>query len=304
MGAFDDSVSVSMSVGTFQMHEVDISKNYGHGTVPVPGRESHTADLAEFDLYVKMMEVQDRSMDDLPWDHYDDGDGENDEDDRHCNDVKEEDEEKKEIHDGMKPIGMNIDFNDLKINDPVESYEPGDDSKTGIQNNYTNTNNNHKSHYSFNPKFWSYIRSILSEAQPVGFSELSDPNATEIKGPLDANAFIKKVIAISSINPIQPAVLAEDGGFDEMEVLVELLYATCVGLVAMTFAPECVQCGSATVDVDMLGKVPSRSKCQGCNEMNVHDSLVGFVEFLCSLFCCIFCAFCLEIFNYYFLILF
>ena len=33
---------------------------YSHGTIPVEGRESHTADLAEFDRYVEMMQHEDR----------------------------------------------------------------------------------------------------------------------------------------------------------------------------------------------------------------------------------------------------
>jgi hypothetical protein len=122
--------------------------------------------------------------------------------------------------------------------------------------------------YPFNRKFWSYFRSILEQAKPVGFSELEDSNATMSKGPEDATAFTSKVIAIKSINPIQPEILAKAGGFDENEVLAELLYATSVGLVAMRFAPECVQCGSAVMDTDMLGRVPNRANCNGCNAPN------------------------------------
>ena len=65
------------------MHDVDISRNHGHGTVPVPGRESHTADLKEFDRYVSIMEHADRLEQDLQWDNDVDGEGDvdGDEDD-------------------------------------------------------------------------------------------------------------------------------------------------------------------------------------------------------------------------------
>lgn len=130
-----------------------------------------------------------------------------------------------------------------------------------------------KPRFPFNNKFWNYFRSLLSNAKPVGFCELEDPNTTSAKGPEDANEFMSKLVAIKSINPIQPAVLAKEGGFDEDEVLAELFYATSVGMMAMRFAPECVQCGSAVMDTDMLGRVPNKAACAGCKKPNVIDSL-------------------------------
>ena len=53
----------------------------------------------------------------------------------------------------------------------------------------------------------------------MGFGELPDPKATVSKGPDDASSFLSKVIAIGPLNPIQPAVIAKEGGFDEDEVL-------------------------------------------------------------------------------------
>ena len=136
--------------------------------------------------------------------------------------------------------------------------------------------------YPFNAKFWAYIRGILANAKPVGFDELPDPKKASPKGPEDANNFLQKVIGIGPLNPIQPAVIAKEGGFDEDEVLAELFYAVNVGLVAMRFAPECIQCGSAVMDTDLLGRVPSRALCGGCNQPNVIESMVriGDVFFL------------------------
>ena len=108
----------------------------------------------------------------------------------------------------------------------------------------------------------------------MGFDELPDPNATALKGPDDASNFLSKVIAIGPLNPIQPAVIAKEGGFDEDEVLAELFYGTIVGLVAMRFSPECIQCGSSVMDTDMLGRVPRRALCHGCNAPNVVESMV------------------------------
>jgi len=39
------------------------------------------------------------------------------------------------------------------------------------------------------------------------------------------------------------------------------------------FAPECIQCGSAVMDTDMLGNVPAKALCGGCNTPNVIDSM-------------------------------
>mmetsp|Transcript_14243 Transcript_14243/g.29928 ORF Transcript_14243/g.29928 Transcript_14243/m.29928 type:complete len:899 (+) Transcript_14243:95-2791(+) len=275
------------SVGTFQMHHVDISKNHGHGTVPVPGRESHTADLEEFDRYVRLMQAHRRGDEWLAEGGCDDG---------QCDFLRNEMESPKKLRNGdidsSDPLGMNIKLGDdnseddnpdeykLTITkDPIACDEKNnqfEDTKhdcTSTASSSTQKSSQLQPSYPFNAKFWAYIRSILEKAKPVGYSELPEPSSTQVKGPKDANAFLQKVIGISSINPIQPAILAENGEFDEMEVMAELLYATCVGLVAMRFAPECVRCGSAVLDTDMLGRMPSRARCEGCNAPNVIDSL-------------------------------
>lgn len=292
------------------MHDVDISRNHGHGTVPVPGRESHTADLKEFDHYIKIMEQADRLEQDIRWDEED-----------------EEDEE--DIFDQLIPasnsavaaaagayvkpvskpqgipIGINIDMNEveIKVEDLSLSLNGGNgnsgnggdsvgssdsaglidsgpslfDIKTKPSHNDAPPQDscapNYGTQYPFNVKFWAYIRNILSNAKPVGFNELPNPQEAAPKGPDDATNFLTKVIAIGSLNPIQPAIIAQQGGFDEDEVLTELFYGTLVGLVAMRFSPECIQCGSAVMDTDMLGRVPSKALCQGCNATNKIESM-------------------------------
>ena len=61
-----------------------------------------------------------------------------------------------------------------------------------------------------------------------------------------------------------------------------------MGLVAMRFSPECIQCGSAVMDTDILGRVPSKAVCQGCNATNKIESMISvkisFSE--CELICC------------------
>ena len=250
--------SVCSSIGDFMMTDVDISKNYGHGTVPVRGKESHTADLKEFDRYIDKMRDADRTTEEelLKVGGVIGVNLEVDGSESDC-----EHEERDKISSKIYPPK----FIDTK-SENLSSYEDLDSSLNNIEERAN-------LRFPFNVKFWTYVRSILENAKPVGFSELEDPNATLAKGPEDATAFISKVIGIKSINPIQPAILAVEGGFEEEEVLAELLYATCVGLVAMRFAPECVMCGSAVMDTDMLGRVPNRASCAGCNAPNLIDSL-------------------------------
>jgi len=62
------------SIGEFMMHDVDISCNHGHGAIPVPGRESHAADLNEFEHYIKIMEQADILEHDIRWDEEDEED--------------------------------------------------------------------------------------------------------------------------------------------------------------------------------------------------------------------------------------
>jgi hypothetical protein len=258
------------------MHDVDISKNYGNGTIPVRGRESHTADLGEFDRYIDMLREMNREKEEELWKV-----GiltgmnleESEEEDGSC-------EGEREGVVSKPPQSIDVDSFDLSFNfegsaDFSASDRLGPELTTFDPLDACDKHDRHQSNlrFPFNNKFWTYFRSILSNAKPVGFSELENPTATISKGPDDANAFISKVLAIKSINPIQPAVLASEGGFDEDDVLAELLYATSVGLVAMRFAPECVQCGSAVMDTDMLGRVPNRASCAGCNAPNVIDSL-------------------------------
>mmetsp|Transcript_19849 Transcript_19849/g.42591 ORF Transcript_19849/g.42591 Transcript_19849/m.42591 type:complete len:802 (-) Transcript_19849:65-2470(-) len=303
----------------FFMHDVDISRNHGHGTVPVPGRESHTADLAEFDRYVKIMSEADRLEQDLQWD-----------DDEEESSVEEESGgEESEDHEGANrtaaaaaaapyvpkhrsqpqdvPIGMNIDMNgdaegaEKGMGETKISNEHGEfggsiglDERPSMLNDTSERKQDdanqtrrlsqaseitqksvlsQKTQYPFNSAFWTYVRSILSNAKPVGFGELPNPNATALKSPDDASKFLSKVIAIGPLNPIQPAVIAKEGGFDEDEVLAELFYGTLVGLVAMRFSPECIQCGSAVMDTDMLGRVPGKALCAGCNAPNKIESM-------------------------------
>src|SRR6056300_850288 len=52
-----------------------------HGTIPVPGRESHTADLNEFDRYIQIMREGERLSSDLPWDEDDNNYNSDDDDD-------------------------------------------------------------------------------------------------------------------------------------------------------------------------------------------------------------------------------
>jgi len=173
----------------------------------------------------------------------------------------------------MKSPSCRGDTNNNDMNDiPVEV--PLNDLKLEDNNKEEKDQQQQQHQYPFNSEFWSFIRSILAKAVPVGYNELEDSNETISKGPNDANAFLSKVIAISLLNPIQPALLAAEGQFDEMDVLAELLYATSVGLVSMRFAPECVQCGSAVMDTDILGRIkPGRMNCNGCHALNVVDSL-------------------------------
>ena len=220
----NSSASMGMHSTEFlDMHNIDISRNHGHGTVPVPGRESHTADLAEFDRYISIMESVDRSELDIPlWN--DEGGDDNDSDDGKGS--MGEGEEEQDDHIGMaintSPSKSSLEEETVPLNDIATEEKgetPEDDERT--------------ERYPFNVKFWAYIRNILSNAKPVGFNELPNPNETSIKGPEDANKFLSKVISIGLLNPIQPAAIAKDGGFDEEDVLAELFYGTLVGLVAM-----------------------------------------------------------------------
>ncbi|KAL7545297.1 hypothetical protein ACHAWF_008652 [Thalassiosira exigua] len=344
----------------FAMHDIDISQNYGHGTVPVPGRESHTADLEEFDRYVKIMEDAERlDQELLAWDDNEDDYDELDEIESFDGSVDGSPPEAIEIDrvtNQMRVSILDIDDDDDHSNNDTGRGEEGERKcgsiglesgpSFGLKDNGADNGNGTPLHpadgdsprprYPFNPAFWRYVRSILSNASPVGFEELPDPNATSKKTPEDATKFITKVISIGPLNPIQPSIVAEAGGFDVDVVLgepcrgclvafglcfylhepawfmvktmmvktsawlergpksdsshfriagdmalngsqhssePELFYGTLVGLVAMRFAPECVQCGSAVMDTDMLGRIPGRALCNGCNAPNVVDSM-------------------------------
>jgi len=289
------------------MNDVDISRNHGHGTVPVPGRESHTADLREFDRYVSIMEHADRLEQDLKWDEEEDDD---DDDEGSFSDSygggSERDGEDSAANRAAAPAdaGGAVFYKPMRSNPPqdvpigMDVLTNGDAVEAAAkmgEMSLSNGDSDHgletgphyfhkqaselsdiatrKTEYPFNAKFWAYIRSILSNAKPVGFGELPNPNATAVKGPEDATNFISKVVSIGPLNPIQPAVIAQEGGFDEDVVLAELFYGTLVGLVAMRFSPVCVQCGSAVMDTDMLGRVPGKAMCQGCNAPNVVDNM-------------------------------
>ena len=266
------------------MHDdVDISRNYGHNTVPVANRESHTADLNEFDRYVSIMSSMDRMESDIPFGGDDDEDGE-DESPSSSSATNEtvSSQEQEDV-----PHTINMQNMGLGEKNNVEELVPLNDinncnNRSNLEGDTQQNDRGNKQspRYPFNPKFWAYIRGILANAKPVGFNELANPNKVSEKGPLDANNFLSKVIAIGPLNPIQPSIIAEMGAFDEDEVLAELFHGTLVGLVTMRFAPECIQCGSAVMDTDMLGNVPSKALCQGCNKPNVIESMV-------SCFCCV-----------------
>ena len=268
-----------------------------HGTIPVPGRESHTADLNEFDRYVQIMREGERLSSDLPWVDDNNYNSDDDDDDDQYSDssaaewAAEQQQQQQQpgvvvVHGAtaraaagcMKSPSCRGDTNNNTINDipvevPLNDLKLEDNNKDDDEKQQQQ-HNQQQHQYPFNSEFWSFVRSILAKAIPVGYNELEDSNETISKGPNDANAFLSKVIAISLLNPIQPASLAAEGQFDEMEVLAELLYATSVGLVSMRFAPECVQCGSAVMDTDILGRIkPGRMNCNGCHALNVVDSL-------------------------------
>ena len=257
------TVELRDSFSSTMMRGVDISKNYGNGTLPVRGRESHTADLGEFDRYVNMLKEMDRETEEEMWKvgmlpgimH-------------NTDESEEEDWSTYESLDASNDLPKTIDITEtFNRGDSIESSVIYDSFQPDRSDSWQNLR------FPFNYKFWNYFRSLLSSAKPVGFCELEDPNTTSAKGPEDANEFMSKLMAIKSINPIQPAVLAKEGGFDEDEVLAELFYATSVGMMAMRFAPECVQCGSAVMDTDMLGRVPNKAACAGCKKLNVIDDL-------------------------------
>ena len=213
---------VGSSRGGFNMHGVDISRNHGHGTAPAPGRESHTANLDVFDRYIKIIEAADR-LDKYPqpWDtteHDEFSEGE---------ESFDPDAEESEMTAENKPIlGMNIEVKELATNIDELALSNADDlivlsdlSLLDKKQAQKKESPDELTQYPFNAKIWAYIRSILSNAKPVGFVELADPKDTVPKGREDANNFLSKVIAIGPLNPIQPAVIAREGGFDEDGVL-------------------------------------------------------------------------------------
>ena len=260
-----DSGCCSETSSTALFRDVDISRNHGHGTLPIPGRESHTADLQEFDRYVDLIRRADRSNTDLLWDD----DDESDCDSGGCDSSGSV----RDATGGLANLALastvpqSIDTDELDL----WNKKKIDDSGTDVE----------RCQYPFNAKFWEFVRGILAEAVPVGFEELPNEDDVAPKNHDDASKFLNKVIAISPLNPIQPAVLAQLGGFAEDVVLAELFYGVLVGLVAMKFAPECIQCGSAVKDFDMLGRIPSRAMCNGCGADNSLDSLDGIkVQFL------------------------
>ena len=185
------------------MHDdVDISRNYGHNTVPVANRESHTADLNEFDRYVSIMSSMDRMESDVPFS----GDNDDDEDKSpsspSANNGAASSQEQEDV-----PHTINMQNMNLEEKSNVEEFVPLNDINCNNMSNLEGGNNTQQEdrcnkqspRYPFNPKFWAYIRGILAEATPVGFNELADPNDVSIKGPSDANNFLSKVIAIGFI---------------------------------------------------------------------------------------------------------
>ena len=126
---------------------------------------------------------------------------------------------------------------------------------------------------SINEKFWSYVRTVLKKATPVGYSELPDPNEVVHKGPDDVMEFFMKVISISDINPIHPVTIAKNSGVPVSEVLNELFYATRVGLVHMLWTPECTRCGGAASTEESLEVIPEHTNCDTCSHLNTIDSL-------------------------------
>jgi hypothetical protein len=114
---------------------------------------------------------------------------------------------------------------------------------------------------------------VLEEARPVGYSEIEDSSGVVAKGPDDVGDFFKKVIGISSINPIHPNVIAEQCGLPVELVLEELFHATKVGLLQMLWTPECVRCGSAACTADSLTSIPQEVDCDSCSLHNEIETL-------------------------------
>ena len=264
--------------------DIDISRNYGHGTLPIPGRESHTADLREFDRYVDLIRRADRSITDLLWDDDDESVCDSDGDSIESADYESSDSSVGNVAGRLAKVAL-ASAAGASIKQPPQRVPQSIDTdgcdKKMDDVTHVSGKNVEKCQYPFNAEFWEFVRGILTEAVPVGYEEMPNKDDVSRKNHDDASKFLNKVIAIGPLNPIQPAALAQLGGFDEEVVLAELFYGVLVGLVAMKFAPECWQCGSAVSDFDMLGRIPSRMMCNGCGADNFLDSLDGIkVQFL------------------------
>ena len=248
------ATSLAQLVGDIAIDDADVAQNHGIGCAPLRGRESHTADLDAFDRYVYIMQTERDLLSQEEEDaqaatassHMDDDDG-----------------------NGLDGAQANGDDGDEEKGDHGD--EEGAEGGGGDMNDDASASASRTT--PFNTSFWEHVRSILSNAKPVGFDELDDPDAVIPKGPDEANAFLQKAVGIGPLNPIEPTALAKGGGFTEEEVLTELLYATRAGAVRMQFAPECDRCGSIVTARNRLGDLPARAACEGCNYPNDINSM-------------------------------
>lgn len=118
----------------------------------------------------------------------------------------------------------------------------------------------------FSLPFWLFIKNVLDEAKPVGYTELQDTEAVERKTASDNIAFLQKIEATSIINPIDPGALAEKTGLSIDDVLTELFYATQMDMLRMRWFPDC-----ELLNPSCSSKRPKKKKtayCNGCKYRN------------------------------------
>lgn len=132
----------------------------------------------------------------------------------------------------------------------------------------------HNGHRAFSERVWQRIGEILSQCQqPLPYLEAATGEAVAPLTPQDVASVGQRVTRLALLNPIHPHRLAEAIDVDEDELLVELMYATTVGLTRMRWAPECERCGSAVVVVGNLQELPTEAACWGCQQPNQINSL-------------------------------
>jgi len=128
----------------------------------------------------------------------------------------------------------------------------------------------------FNEHFWVFVKNILEQAKPLGYTDMCNRYQAMPKGPADNEAFIGKYISLAPLNPIYPNVLAEMSGVPLNDVLTELLHASTTGMLTMRFSPFCERCGSPTcaqtgiIDAE---KLPIVAFCRTCRFSNPIDCM-------------------------------